>query len=98
MKRRDFLRKAGVGLAASSVFGTVYAQTQQRIRWRMATSWPRSLDTIFGGAETVAKRVSELTGGLFQITAYPAGEIAPALSALDVVQQGSVECGHTASY
>lgn len=98
MKRRDFLRKAGVGLAASSVFGTVYAQTQQRIRWRMATSWPRSLDTIFGGAETVAKRVSELTGGQFQITAYPAGEIAPALSVLDVVQQGSVECGHTASY
>lgn len=98
MKRRDFLKKAGVGIAASSVFGTVYAQTLPRIRWRMATSWPRSLDTIFGGAETVAKRVSEMTDGRFQITAFPAGEIAPALAILDVVQQGNVECGHTASY
>lgn len=51
MKRRDFLKKAGVGaVAASTVFGPVYAQTLPRLRWRMATSWPRSLDTLFGAA------------------------------------------------
>ncbi|MDX2004507.1 MAG: TRAP transporter substrate-binding protein DctP [Meiothermus sp.] len=100
MKRRDFLKKAGIGaVAASTVYGPVFAQTGgPRIRWRMATSWPRSLDTIFGGAETVAKRVNEMTEGRFQITAFPAGEIAPALEILNVVRQGNVEMGHTASY
>ncbi len=99
MKRRDFLKKAGIGaVAASTVFGPVYAQTQPQIRWRMATSWPRSLDTIFGGAETVAKRVEAMTDGRFRITPFPAGEIAPALEVLNVVRQGNVEMGHTASY
>jgi TRAP-type mannitol/chloroaromatic compound transport system substrate-binding protein len=99
MKRRDFLKKAGIGaVAASTVFGPVYAQTAQRIRWRMATSWPRSLDTLFGAAETVAKRVGELTEGRFEIQVFPAGELAPGLQVLDVVQAGNVEMGHTANY
>jgi len=99
MKRRDFLKKAGIGaVAASIVFGPVYAQTAPRIRWRMATSWPRSLDTLFGAAETVAKRVSELTEGRFEIQVFPAGELAPGLQVLDVVQAGNVEMGHTANY
>jgi TRAP-type mannitol/chloroaromatic compound transport system substrate-binding protein len=98
MKRRDFLKKAAVGVAASSVFGNVYVHAQQRVRWRCATSWPRSLDTIFGGAEDVAERVKAMTNGAFEIQPFPAGELAPALGILDAVQQGSVECGHTASY
>ncbi len=68
------------------------------IRWRMATSWPHSLDTIFGGALTISQRVNELSGGRFQIRPYAAGEIVPGLEVLDAVQAGSVECGHTASY
>ena len=69
-----------------------------KIRWRMATSWPKSLDTIYGGAETISQRVADLTGGNFQIKTYAAGEIVPGLEVLDAVQTGSVECGHTASY
>jgi TRAP-type mannitol/chloroaromatic compound transport system substrate-binding protein len=99
VKRRDFLKAATAGVAASTVFQPVYAQTGgQRVRWRCATSWPRSLDTIYGGAEDVAERVKALTDGRFEITAYPAGELAPGLGILDAVQNGSVECGHTASY
>jgi TRAP-type mannitol/chloroaromatic compound transport system substrate-binding protein len=64
----------------------------------MATSWPAALDTIFGGAQTVAARVEELTGGRFKIAARAAGELAPATQVLDVVSQGAVEMGHTASY
>jgi TRAP-type mannitol/chloroaromatic compound transport system substrate-binding protein len=66
--------------------------------WQMATSWPTSLDTLFGGAQLFAQRVGELTGGKFKITARAAGEIAPGLEVLDVVSQGAVPCGHTASY
>lgn len=68
------------------------------IEWQMATSWPPSLDTIFGGARVVAERVAAMTGGKFQIQARAAGELAPGLEVLNVVEQGAVPIGHTASY
>jgi TRAP-type mannitol/chloroaromatic compound transport system substrate-binding protein len=68
------------------------------LRWKMATSWPTSLKTLYGAAETVAQRVSEMTDGRFKIQVFSAGEIVPGLEVLDAVQQGTVECGHSASY
>lgn len=68
------------------------------IQWQMATSWPPALDTIFGGAQVLADRVAALTGGKFKISPRAAGEVAPPLEVLDVVSQGAVQCGHTASY
>jgi len=72
--------------------------TLPKFDWNMATSWPVALDTIYGGATVFCERVSVLTGGNFTITPHPAGEIAPGLEVLNVVQEGAVECGHTASY
>ena len=69
-----------------------------KIKWRMATSWPYSLNTIYGGAETISESVTKLSGGNFEIQPYAGGEIVPGLEVLDAVQSGSVECGHTASY
>jgi TRAP-type mannitol/chloroaromatic compound transport system substrate-binding protein len=74
------------------------AQELPAISWDMATSWPVALDTIFGGAQTVADRVSSLTGGRFTITPRAAGELAGGTEVLDVVQQGAVPIGHTAAY
>ena len=68
------------------------------VEWQMATSWPQALDTIYGGAITVAERVAAMTGGKFKITPRTAGELAPGLQVLDVVSQGAVPIGHTASY
>jgi TRAP-type mannitol/chloroaromatic compound transport system substrate-binding protein len=68
------------------------------VNWRLAASWPTSLDTIFGGATTFADRVRAMTGGKFNIEARAAGELVPALEILQSVQSGAVECGHTASY
>jgi TRAP-type mannitol/chloroaromatic compound transport system substrate-binding protein len=68
------------------------------VEWRMGTSWPIALDTIYGGAVTVAERVAELSNGMFKITTFPAGELFPGLEVLQNVQQGTVESGHTALY
>jgi TRAP-type mannitol/chloroaromatic compound transport system substrate-binding protein len=68
------------------------------IEWQMATSWPVALDTIYGGAQVFSERVAAMTGGKFQITPRAAGELAPGLEVLNVVQEGAVPIGHTASY
>ena len=74
------------------------AQSLPEVRWRCASSFPKSLDTIYGGGETIAKRVAAITGGKFQIRVFGAGEIVPAFGTVDAVQQGTIECTHTASY
>jgi len=73
-------------------------QALPELNWQMATSWPVGLDTLFGGAVTVGERVKAMTGGKFVIEARAAGEIAPGLEVLNVVEQGAVPIGHTASY
>ena len=78
------------------VADVVVAQSMPEVKWRLAASWPKSLDTLFGGAEFVSKRVAEITEGKFQIRTFAAGEIVPALQVLDAVQAGTVELGHTA--
>jgi TRAP-type mannitol/chloroaromatic compound transport system substrate-binding protein len=91
---------AAVGAGGALALKEAIAQTPglPSLQWRLAASWPKSLDTLFGGAELVARRVGELTDGKFQIRAFAAGEIVPALQVLDAVQAGTVELGHTATY
>jgi TRAP-type mannitol/chloroaromatic compound transport system substrate-binding protein len=98
MQRRSFLKRATFGVAAGAVAAPAIAQSQPAIQWRMAASWPKSLDTLFGGAELVCRRVAEITDGKFQIRPFAAGEIVPPLQVLDAVQAGTVEMGHTATY
>src|SRR6185295_8684491 len=92
MDRRKFLTRAGVGAAAATVAAPAIAQAQPEVRWRCASSFPKSLDTIYGGGEVIAKRVAAITGGKFQIRMFGAGEIVPAFGTVDAVQQGTVEC------
>src|SRR5690349_862352 len=99
MKRRDFIKVTGLGAAgAATLAAPAIAQSMPEIKWRMTTSWPKSLDTIHGGAEMMAKMVGEATDGKFQIQVFAANEIVPGLQVLDAVQNGTVEMGHTASY
>ena len=128
MKRREFLRKAAVGVTGSAAAlslgactvgvpttgsqaaasgqpassaasqTTVQDGSLPEVNWRLGSSFPTSLDTIFGGAQVFAQRVETLTGGKFKIRVYAGGELFPALQVLDNVQNGTVECGHTVGY
>src|SRR2546423_2475068 len=71
MKRREFLKSAGVGLAASTaVAAPAIAQSMPEIKWRMPTSWPKSLDTLYGGREHFPQRGAAMRDGKIQIQGF----------------------------
>jgi TRAP-type mannitol/chloroaromatic compound transport system substrate-binding protein len=97
MDRRSLIKNAGIaGVLAAGVAPAVHAQAA--IRWRLASSFPKSLDTIYGAAEVFAKQVKAMSGGKFDVSVHAAGELMPAFGVVDGVQQGSVEMAHTAPY
>ena len=98
MERRAFINQAGLAgvLAAGAAPAIVHAQTQ--LRWRLASSFPKSLDTIFGAADVFTKKIHEMSGGKFQISVHAGGELMPPFGVVDGVQNGTVEMAHTAAY
>src|SRR3978361_1366498 len=98
MKRREFLKAGGVGLAASAVAAPAIAQSMPEIKWRVTASCAKSLDTLYGGCEYFCKRVADITDNRFQIQPFASGEIVGGLQVLDAVQNGTVEMGNTALY
>ncbi len=98
INRRNLLGYIATTAALTTTSSPVKAQSLPTIRWKLTTSWPTSLDTLYGAAQMVAKRVEKMTNGRFIIQTFAAGEIVPGLQVMDAVQQGTVECGHTSSY
>ena len=108
MKRRNFIEYAATGAVGATALGacrsekspstTAVALDLPVIQWRMATSWPKSLQILYESADLLCRQVSKMTDGRFAITPYPAGELADGLKVLDAVADGTVECGHSASY
>lgn len=110
MKRRYLLGSAALGATTAAVAAcggqstsgesapAVQTDETTSVRWRMASSYTPSLDTVYGGSEFFVERVKELTNGRFEISLSASGEIVPGLEVLDAVQQGTVQSGHTNSY
>jgi TRAP-type mannitol/chloroaromatic compound transport system substrate-binding protein len=98
MQRRQFLTAATAGVAAAAIATPAIAQSMPEIKWRLTSSFPKSLDTLYGAPETLAKYVAEATDNRFQIQVFAAGEIVPGLQALDAVSNNTVDACHTASY
>lgn len=103
LDRRSFLTRASVGGAAAAA-GSVLAapaiaqEAADKVTWRLASSFPKSLDTIFGGADELSQRLAEATDGRFTIQVFSAGEIVPALDAINATTEGTVECSHSVGY
>ena len=98
MERRSFVRSAGIAGVLAAGAAPAIVQAQANIRWRLASSFPKSLDTIFGAADVFAKKIKELSGGKFEISVHAGGELMPPFGVVDGVQNGSVEVAHTAPY
>ena len=99
MNRRQFFKQAGVaGVGAAALAAPAIAQENPKITWRLASSFPKSLDIIFGAATDIAESVSKATDGQFEIQVFAAGEIVPPLQVADAVSDDTVEMGHTCCY
>src|SRR5260370_7394907 len=98
MKRREFLKAASLGVAATAVAKPAIAQSMPELTWRLTSSFPKSLDTLFGAAEDLSRFVAEATDNRFQIQSFAAGEIVPGLQVVDAVTNNTVEMCHTAAY
>jgi TRAP-type mannitol/chloroaromatic compound transport system substrate-binding protein len=108
LDRRKFVKKTALGTAATSILGSCSEEKSQQnenltlsgpdINWRVASSFPPSLDLLFGAAGLLAKRVEQLSGGHFKMRVFSAGEIVPALQVMDAVQSGTIQAGHTSDY
>ncbi len=97
MKRRQFFQASAVGAAAAAGLAAP-AVAQAAIEWRMVTSWPKNLPGAGAGAEKLAQRITQASGGRLKITVFSAGELVPALQVMDAVMDGTAEMGHDASF
>jgi len=98
MDRRSLIKNAGIaGVLAAGVAPAV-VNAQAAVRWRLSSSFPKALDTIYGAAEVFASKVKAMSGGKFEISTHAGGEITPPFGVVDAVQQGSIEMAHTAPY
>src|SRR5690606_28604454 len=96
MQRRRFLTLAGAGGAALTA--PAVAQEAPVINWRMPSSFPRSLNNVWGAAEFLTAKVAALTGSKYSIRPVSTGQPVPPMKALDAGQIGTTECGHTAGF
>jgi len=98
MERRSFIKHTGLAGILAAGTAPAFAQSSPAVKWRLASSFPQSLDTIFGAAEVISRRCAAATGGRFDVQVFASGEVVPGLQVADAVQNGTVQCGHTASY
>ena len=114
MQRRSFVHGAGLaGIAGAGALLAACGKkeeapaaapaapavvTGETIRWRLASSFPKALDTIFGSAEVFSEQVKAMSGGKFEISVHAGGELLPPFGVVDGIQGGTVEMAHTAPY
>lgn len=98
MQRRSFLKHTGLAGILAAGSAPAFAQAAPEVKWRLASSFPKSLDTIYGGAVTISERVASATNNKFQIQVFAGGEIVPPFGVVDAVQNATVQCCHTAPY
>ncbi len=100
MQRRDFILKAAMGSAAlgSGLAVSTAAEAKAEYKWKMVTTWPKNFPGLGTGANTLAQRISEMSGGRIHVKVYGAKELVPAFEVFDAVSRGTAQMGHGAAY
>jgi TRAP-type mannitol/chloroaromatic compound transport system substrate-binding protein len=109
MKRREFLGNAAAGtlltgglLAGCRQQAAVDVATgkgkQQSFQWKMVTTWPKNFPGLGTGANRLASKIEEMSGGRLVIKVYGAKELVPPFEVFDAVAGGTAEMGHGAAY
>ncbi len=100
MKRREFLTKAGAsGLLASGALGvSSTASAKTKYKWKMVTTWPKNFPGLGTGANTVARLITEMSGGRIEVKVYGAKQLVGPFEVFNAVSSGDVEMGHGAAY
>ena len=97
--RREVLGGAALGGVAAAASAFPAPAIAQDVRaWRMVTTWPKNFPGLGTGAELLAAKIAEMSGGRLTVTVYGAGEIVPPFEAIDAVAGGTVEMGHGTPY
>jgi TRAP-type mannitol/chloroaromatic compound transport system substrate-binding protein len=90
MERRSFIKHTGLAGILAAGSAPAFAQAAPKSNGGCASSFPKSLDTIFGGAEVISKVVAAATNNKFQIQVFAGGEIVPPFGVVDAVQNATV--------
>ena len=99
MKRREFIKKAGIsGIAAGSISAPAVVNAKTKLKWKMVTTWPKNFPVLGTGANQLAKAITDMTDGRIKVKVYGAGELVPAFEVFDAVSRGTAEMGHGAAY
>mgnify|MGYP000879580591 CR=1 FL=1 len=99
MKRRTFIRTAarlGTGIAAAGFAAP--AISQNRVRWKLVTAWPKNFPALGTGTQRIANAIEQMSDGRMEVKVYGAGELVPAFEVFDAVREGVAEAGHDAPY
>ncbi|MHA3979875.1 TRAP transporter substrate-binding protein [Halovulum sp. GXIMD14794] len=96
MDRRKFISSAAIGAGAIALAAPAIAQ--DKITWRMVTTWPKNFPGLGVGAQRLADRITAASGGRLTVQVYSAGELVPPLQSLDAVIDGTAEMSHGAAY
>ena len=96
MDRRKFISSAALGAGATALAAPAIAQ--DKITWRMVTTWPKNFPGLGVGAQRLADRITAASGGRLSVQVYSAGELVPPLQSLDAVIDGTAEMSHGAAY
>lgn len=96
MKRRQFVKGAGLAAAVSTLAAPAVAQ--QRFEWNMVMPWPKGAPGVGVNAERFVARVNEMSAGRLVIKLFAAGELVPPFESFDAVQSGTADLLHGTPY
>jgi TRAP-type mannitol/chloroaromatic compound transport system substrate-binding protein len=95
MDRRKFLASGALGATAAALASPAIAQDKRQ--WKMVTAWPKNLPGPGVAAQSLADRITTLSGGRIEVKLFAAGELVPGRGVFDAVSEGTAELYHAVS-